>query len=223
MNHGGGGRPGRGGRHVTEDEAELWRHLTHSVDKVKVKPRVPSHGEGSDLPGAAAPSPASRQAGRAQQRAAAPAPTVPATAAPRVRQPPAPAEFDRRTLRQVAAGKVIIDDVLDLHGLHQDAAHARLRAFLVSSQAKGLRMVLVITGKGGGVRPLAADRRSYRGAGGEGSDPGAPISRGVLRRSVPLWLDEPEFRVVVLGYAAAGARHGGDGAFYVRLRKARDA
>ena len=85
-------------------------------------------------------------------------------------------------------------------------------------------MVLVITGKGGGVstgvRPLASNRRSYRDAGGEGSDPG---TRGVLRRTVPQWLDEPEFRAIVLGYAAAGARHGGDGALYVRLRKARDA
>jgi DNA-nicking Smr family endonuclease len=113
-----------------------------------------------------------------------------------------------------------IDGVLDLHGLRQDAAHARLRAFLVSSQAKGHRMVLVITGKGGGASPLASEPRSYRAGGGEGAD---PATRGVLRRSVPLWLDEPEFRAVVVGYAAAGGRHGGDGALYVRLRKARDA
>jgi DNA-nicking Smr family endonuclease len=44
----------------------------------------------------------------------------------------------------------------------------------------------------------------------------------VLRRSVPLWLDEPELRAIVVGYASAGVRHGGDGALYVRLRKARD-
>jgi DNA-nicking Smr family endonuclease len=79
-------------------------------------------------------------------------------------------------------------------------------------------MVLIITGKGG-VRPLAPKLRSSREAGGEGSD---PVSRGVLRRSVPLWLDEPELRAIVVGYAAAGARHGGDGALYVRLRRARD-
>ena len=27
MNHGSGGRPGKGGRQVTEDEADLWRQL----------------------------------------------------------------------------------------------------------------------------------------------------------------------------------------------------
>ena len=217
MNHGGGGRPGKGGRQVTQDEAELWRQLTHSVDKVKPKPRVATHGREA----AAAPTPAPSKPQQAQRCDAAPASRAQAAPPPtRVPQPPPPAELDRRTLRQVAGGKVPIDDVLDLHGLHQDAAHSRLRAFLVSSQAKGHRMVLVITGKGGGVRPLASDQRSYRKAGGEG--PG-PVSRGVLRRTVPQWLDEPEFRAIVLGYAAAGARHGGDGALYVRLRKARDA
>ena len=81
-------------------------------------------------------------------------------------------------------------------------------------------MVLVITGKGAGAgdRPLAGDLSSYRGGRSEGSG-----TRGVLRRSVPLWLDEPELRAVVVGYASAGVRHGGDGALYVRLRKARDA
>jgi DNA-nicking Smr family endonuclease len=111
-------------------------------------------------------------------------------------------------LRQVGAGKVPIDASLDLHGLHQEAAHARLRAFLVSCHANGHRMVLVITGKGGG-RPQEAP-------------PGAR-ARGVLRSSVPQWLEEPEFRTIVLGYAAAGVRHGGEGALYIRLRKARDA
>jgi DNA-nicking Smr family endonuclease len=224
MNHGSGGRPGKGGRQVTEDEADLWRQLAHSIDKVKAKPRVATHGGTADASGGASGLAASpvEQGKRARQRPAAAAAALPAAPAARAPQPPPPADFDRRTLRQVAAGKVTIDGVLDLHGLHQDAAYARLRAFLVSSQAQGHRMVLVITGKGGGagVRPLASDPRSYRDGGGEGSDPGR---RGVLRRSVPLWLDEPELRAVVVGYASAGVRHGGDGALYVRLRKARDA
>jgi hypothetical protein len=94
-------------------------------------------------------------------------------------------------------------------------------------------MVLVITGKGG-LRPLAPGMRSNRERGGEGSDPkpsrserergeaSDPKPRGVLRRSVPQWLEEPEFRAVVLSYAAAGVRHGGEGALYIRLRKSRE-
>jgi DNA-nicking Smr family endonuclease len=42
----------------------------------------------------------------------------------------------------------------------------------------------------------------------------------VLRRSVPLWLSEPDLRAVVLGYTEAATRHGGAGALYVQLRKA---
>jgi DNA-nicking Smr family endonuclease len=43
--------------------------------------------------------------------------------------------------------------------------------------------------------------------------------RGVLRRLVPQWLAEPELRAIVLSYDTAGARHGGEGALYVRLRR----
>jgi DNA-nicking Smr family endonuclease len=48
-------------------------------------------------------------------------------------------------------------------------------------------------------------------------------ARGVLLRGVPLWLEQPELRAVVLSYTTAGTRHGGDGALYVQLRKARKA
>jgi DNA-nicking Smr family endonuclease len=92
-------------------------------------------------------------------------------------------------------------------------AHGRLRGFLLSCQAKGHRMVLVVTGKG------AKAARSEAGF-DDWSSGAAP--RGVLRRAVPLWLEEPDLRAVVVSYAAAGVRHGGEGALYIRLRKARE-
>jgi DNA-nicking Smr family endonuclease len=217
MTHGRGGKPGEAGRQVSKDEAELWRQLTHSVARVKTKPRVTTHGAEPAAPASASTPAAPKRPSAAESRVRT-APAGPAAAAPP--KPPVPTEIDRRTVRQVAAGKVPIDAVLDLHGMHQAAAYTRLRAFLMSSQANGHRMVLVITGKGNGVRPLASGLRSNRKRNGEGSD---PIPRGVLRRNVPQWLEEPELRAVVLSYAAAGARHGGDGALYIRLRKARDA
>ena len=45
--------------------------------------------------------------------------------------------------------------------------------------------------------------------------------RGVLRRSVPHWLEEPELRSMVASFTQAGVRHGGAGALYVELRRSR--
>jgi len=121
------------------------------------------------------------------------------------------AEFDRRSLRKVSTGKVAIDATLDLHGLQRDDAHARLRAFLRNSQAQGHRMVLIITGKGGGAESDDHFSRTL----------GHP-ERGILRRKVPQWLEEAELRALVIRYTTASRSHGGSGAFYVQLRKARD-
>ncbi|MFZ1104761.1 MAG: Smr/MutS family protein [Hyphomicrobiaceae bacterium] len=217
MNRDGGGKPRRqsvrGGRQLTEEEVELWHQLGRSLDKVKKKPRVTGH---SDIATPENPVPVGRQSGvgrRALQEASPrPAPD-PRHPTPDARlaggRPAAPAEIDRRTHRQVAAGKVPIDAVLDLHGLNQEVAHSRLRGFLMGCRAKGYRMVLVITGKG--ARAARSDDWPTDGSQG-----------GVLRRNVPLWLDDPELRAIVVSYAAASVRHGGEGALYIRLRKARD-
>ncbi|MGE3916024.1 MAG: Smr/MutS family protein, partial [Hyphomicrobiaceae bacterium] len=61
------------------------------------------------------------------------------------------------------------------------------------------------------------------------SDPGAASwasgddELGVLRRSVPRWLAEPPLRGLVIACQPASVRHGGDGAFYVLLRRKRRA
>ena len=198
-----GGKSGRTGRHVTPEEAELWERLKHSLQKVKGKPRVPAHAIAPAAPPAAqAPSRPEKPRPGLSPKASAPAPKAP---------PVAPlADFNRRALRQVASGKVTIDARLDLHGLGRHEARARLRAFLLGSQAKGNKVVLVITGKGGEAEVTDHLARML----------GRP-ERGVLRRSVPEWLEEHEFRTIVLSYTAAGVRHGGDGALYVGLRKAR--
>ena len=57
---------------------------------------------------------------------------------------------------------------------------------------------------------------------GKGQPAASGEARGVLRRQLPLWLSLPELRSLVLGFDAAHAAHGGDGAFYIRLRRFRD-
>ena len=114
---------------------------------------------------------------------------------------PALSPFLRKEKQKLARGNAAIDARIDLHGMTQAEAHGALRKLLHRSQASGAKFVLVVTGKGA---------------------PNASRSdRGVLRRQVPMWLALPEFRRYVLGFDVADTGHGGEGALYVRLRKAK--
>lgn len=123
--------------------------------------------------------------------------------APRPKEPP-PAlghgttpGVDKRTAERMKRGRMEIDGRIDLHGMSQDAAHAALASFVARGYEDGRRCVLVITGKG--LR--------------QGS--------GILRASVPRWLNEPGFRERVLGFSYAQPRDGGEGALYVLLKRKR--
>jgi DNA-nicking Smr family endonuclease len=176
-------------RPLSDDEIELWRAVAKSV-----APR-----KGAVLP-AARKRPAAATAVQTERSSAQPFIAKPKTA-PSVAPPLAPLE--RRLKRQLARGGAGPDDVIDLHGMTEAAAHRALRGFLVYAQASGHRLVLVITGKG-----------QSKGESALWSD-----EPGVLRRLTPHWLRAPELRVIVLGFEEAGRGHGGAGALYVRLRR----
>jgi DNA-nicking Smr family endonuclease len=133
-------------------------------------------------------------------------PQTPAKSAPSLSQ------IDRRKTRKISSGQIEIDARIDLHGMRQSEAHAALRRFLRSAHAEGRRWVLVITGKGMALRSTLGVR-GYPGLRDE--------ERGVLKRNVPGWLAEPELRAIVISFAPATARHGGEGALYVQLRRRR--
>lgn len=124
-----------------------------------------------------------------------------------VKAPPLGA-IDRRLTQRLGRGLRKVDARIDLHGMRQAEAREVLYAFLVRAQAKGLSLVLVITGKG-----------SASGREEEGFMPDRDI--GILRRAVPQWLALPRFRPVVVGFAAAHRRHGGEGALYVQIRRSK--
>ena len=126
-------------------------------------------------------------------------------------EPPALASFDRRTAQKLGRGQSEPEARIDLHGENLENARFALLNFLASRRMQGLRLVLVITGKG--ASPFA--RHTLHGI----SHFHTPERQGKLRREVPLWLEEAQFRIHVVGYQPAHPRHGGGGAFYVRLRK----
>lgn len=117
----------------------------------------------------------------------------------------APVQMDTKAFGKMKRGKIKPEGRLDLHGMRMDAAHPALIRFVLSAQASGKRLVLVITGKG-------KDR----------DDPGPiPVRRGVLRHQVPQWLSLPPLAQAVLQVTPAHVSHGGDGAYYVFLRRTR--
>ncbi len=180
-------------RPLDDEDITLWRHVARSVT-----PRPGATLPGDDL---AAPKPAAPKPEQAAMQAVAHAPALKPAARP---APPPLSPFDRRTRQALKRGTQAIDAVLDLHGLHQDEAHAALRRFLVRAQDRDARLVLIVTGKGAAV-----------------ATHDAPGERGVLRRVVPHWLRLPDLRGFVVGFDEAGRDHGGSGALYVRLRRRR--
>jgi DNA-nicking Smr family endonuclease len=182
-------------RHLSADEETLWTTVTRAVRPLKPRPvRTPSPVEmpPADMAVRENPLPAKASA------------SPPKSAVPHL------APLERRLHRRIAKGHEPLARRLDLHGYTQREAHDALAAFLRVAQADGVKVVLVVTGKG----PRGAER-----------DPGASrdpfTERGVLRRLVPHWLHAPEFRNIVLGFDAAHVGHGGEGALYVRLRRVR--
>ncbi len=120
--------------------------------------------------------------------------------APSRPEPPPLAPIGRRERSHLSRGRKEIDARLDLHGMTQTRAHRALFGFLQRAHHDRLTFVLIITGKG---------------------KVGAESERGVLRRQVPQWLGLPEFRALVVGFEEAHIGHGGEGALYVRVRRAR--
>ncbi len=198
-------RPSRG-RALSDEDEELWAAVSKSIKPVRKRDRVhPAVDEPLEQRPGAARSEAPNPAATARRD---PRPTPPVAAQAAKRAPPAPtvADLDRRRARKIAAGGVEIEARLDLHGMYQNEAHARLRAFILRCHGRGQRHVLVVTGKG----IAADDQRPFELEGRR--------NRGVLRRNVPLWLAASELRAVVVSFTTAHARHGGEGALYIQLR-----
>jgi len=113
--------------------------------------------------------------------------------------------LDGNTRQRLKRGAKEPEARMDLHGLTQEVAHRALLAFLRRSHKAGLRLTLVITGKGN-VKNEAAAGWIMR-------------EHGVLKEMVPRWLHEPAFAPLIAGTQTAHVRHGGGGALYVYLRK----
>ena len=106
-----------------------------------------------------------------------------------------PAGVDNATWARFRTGKMTASRTLDLHGRTAQRAFHSLVSLLRGAHADGMRCVEVITGRGSGE------------------------TGGVLRRELPLWLNLPELRPLVL--AAAHPHALNPGSVRILLRRAR--
>lgn len=107
---------------------------------------------------------------------------------------PSSETFDFSIQKLLRIRKVCIEARLDLHGYTRQEAAVVLQRFINTAQDRGYEWILVITGKG--------DRQNPQ----------------TLRKLVPYWLNQmPQ----IVGYGSAKHRDGGEGAYYVKIRKKR--
>jgi DNA-nicking Smr family endonuclease len=190
-----------GPRPLTTDEEHLWSLVARTVRPLRLSKKPATEARrGTGV----------RPAARPAADAAAAEPHV-AISPKRVSRGPALSPVLRKEKQKLARGHTAVDARIDLHGMTQAEAYGALRRLLHRAQANGAKFVLVITGKGVPPPPYPSP---HAGKGREGA-------RGVLRQQVPMWLALPEFRRFVLGFAVADTGHGGEGALYVRLRRAK--
>lgn len=186
-------------RNLRPDEIDLWQKVVEQA--VPLHPDRPVKPQTEPAPNPKTPTVARPRPGEVKQ---VPLPTRPTTGPP---HPPAPhpVQMDRKRYGKMKKGRLVPEARLDLHGFTLAQAHPALNRFILGAAADGLRLVLVITGKG-----------KLR------DEPGPiPERTGALRHQVPHWLGAPPLKPHVLQIAEAHVKHGGQGAYYVYLRRMR--
>ena len=133
------------------------------------------------------------------------------TAPPSKKETPAPKArgqgLDARTDERLRTGKMEIDARLDLHGLKFKEAEEMLKKTLLRHYAQGKRCILVITGKGSAKSAKANENDWWE------------TKPGVIKNALPTWLFNSPLSAIILRHCPAQTKHGGDGAFYVLLRR----
>jgi len=118
-----------------------------------------------------------------------------------------PKQFNKKTPK-----KVILDQQLhkqfqnnsfkkiDLHGHTVDEAYQKVLSYLKLHFKKNNPLHIVITGLGN-------------------KSQGEEFFTGKIRKQFPQWLETDAFQHIVKSYSPCKIKHGGLGAFYIKLRK----
>jgi DNA-nicking Smr family endonuclease len=183
------------GRPLDADEALLWRRVMATVRPLRAVARSAPRPSTVPQPVCVDPEakapPASSKAPPVREQRVKPKPPVPGTT------------LDGGWDRRLSKGVVAPDDVIDLHGHTLASAHALLDRRLDEAVRGGDRVILLVTGK----PPRAESER--------------PHARGAIRAAVTDWLVASRHAGHIAAVRGAHPRHGGAGALYIVLRRAR--
>lgn len=194
-----------GHRSLSPDEAALWARVMSGVRPILRRPAEPAPT--LVKPAAAAPvappRPAATPVVAAKQQMRVKAVALPR--APRTLPPPPAVQntLDGTWDRQLSRGLVSPDRTVDLHGHTLASAYDLLDAALAMAIRHGDRTILLVTGK----PPRPASER--------------PHARGAIRAATGDWLAGSRHSSAIAAVRPAHPRHGGAGALYIVLKRAR--
>jgi len=108
-------------------------------------------------------------------------------------------------LKKLKKGKIKIDKKVDLHGYTLKEAEEKFYDEISSSYLEDRRCILFITGMGLGRMATTSTNKK--------------LFYGKIRSNIQNWAEKPEHKNKILSYTRAHISHGGEGSFYVYLRK----
>ena len=196
---------GRRRRGLTPEEQALWNKVADQTAPLHTARKTPDHAKNLAQPKPAPPKQTRIdpfEIGQARTDTALPHDLAPT---PGQRLNGQPVRMDHKAHTRMKRGKLKPEAKIDLHGMTLAQAHPALIRFILDAQSRDRRLVLVITGKG---------------RGGE-NDPPLPTRKGIIKQQVPHWLQAPPLSSAVLQVSEAHLKHGGEGAYYVYLRRRR--
>jgi DNA-nicking Smr family endonuclease len=179
-------------RKLTEADHVDWAHVARQIAPLPGRPRFLPVAAPAAEP--APPEPPARPVAVSVQPRPMPAPVVRAKPFS-VSIGDEPAGLDKATWHRFRGGKLATSRRLDLHGMTTQHAFHALTAFLRTAHADHLRCVEVITGRG------------------------SPEKGGTIRRELPMWLNRPDIRPLIL--AASHPHAANTGSVRILLRRMR--
>ena len=113
--------------------------------------------------------------------------------------------IDKKVYHKLKNGRINPIRVLDLHGMTYNKAYITAKNFVTTAFGDGVRLILIVTGKG---KNLDLSTSFFE-----------ENNSGILKKSLPEWLDSDSLRPLILNISIAHPTHGGKGAYYIYLRK----